>query len=186
MISFDPNLEPVVCGPVDRIADERGSLAKIVADDRWSVPPLAAPPRQILHSATARRGTLRGLHAQTAPYSEAKRIFCLTGCIYWVVVDLRAASTTFGQWRGYELAPGAIGALATPSGFAHGCLSLTDDVNLLLLADKDYVPARSIGIAWNDPDLAVAWPLGGALPLISGEHAAFQSFAAFRQRYGGL
>jgi dTDP-4-dehydrorhamnose 3,5-epimerase len=174
-----------MCGKAVRFADERGVLTKIVADGGFTVPAFAAP-RQILHSGTAKRGTLRGLHAQAAPFTEAKVIVSITGCMYWVSVDLRRGSTTFGRWQSFELAPEANNALYVPAGFAHGCLSLSDDVNLLILADKDFSPAHGIGIAWNDPELGVAWPLDQTKLLISEQHAAFPPFASFRERYGAL
>lgn len=185
-MAFDPNLSGVVCCKASRIADERGVLTKVVADGGFTVPGFADAPRQVLHSGTARRGTLRGLHAQAAPYTEAKVIIAITGRMYWVAVDLRKASATFGQWQGFELSPEDENALCVPAGFGHGCLSLTDDVNLLILADKDFSPAHGIGIAWNDPELAVAWPRDGIKLLISDDHAAFPAFARFRERYGGF
>ena len=186
MMPFDPRLENVASGKVPRISDERGVLTKMVADGRYSMAGFAEPPRQILHSGTAKQGTLRGLHAQSAPYTEAKLVFSLTGCMYWVVVDLRGNSETFGRWRGYELSPDETNALHVPAGFGHGCLSLTDDVNLLIMADKDFSPDHGIGIAWDDSDLAIEWPLSGSKPLMSADHSGFGSFADFRSQYGGL
>ena len=186
MSAFDPSLEAVVCGTASRVADERGVLTRVIADGGFALPAFADAPRQVLHSGTTRRGTLRGLHAQAAPYSEAKVLVAITGRMFWVVVDLRKASATFGGWHGYELSPEVENALYVPSGFAHGCLSLTDDVNLLILADKDYSPAHGLGIAWDDPEIAIDWPHDGMKLLISAEHAAFAPFAAFRERYGGL
>jgi dTDP-4-dehydrorhamnose 3,5-epimerase len=186
MNAFDPSLEAVVCGAAPRIADERGVLTRVIADGAFAAPAFADAPRQVLHSGTAKRGTLRGLHAQAAPYSEAKVLVAITGRMFWVVVDLRMSSATFGRWQGNELSPDGANALYVPAGFAHGCLSLTDDVNLLILADKDYSPAHGLGIAWDDPEIAIEWPHDGMKLLISAEHAAFAPFAAFRERYGGL
>ena len=186
MSAFDPNMETVVCGTGARVADERGVLTRVIAGGAFAVPAFAGAPRQVLHSGTTRRGTLRGLHAQAAPYSEAKVLLAITGRMFWVAVDLRKVSATFGRWQGYELSPDGASALYVPGGFAHGCLSLTDDVNLLILADKDYSPAHGIGIAWDDPEIAIDWPHQDMKLLISAEHAAFAPFADFRERYGGL
>lgn len=186
MTNFDPRLPQVTCGQTPRITDERGVLTKMFADGAYSFPGFSNQPKQILHSGTARKGTLRGLHAQSAPYTEAKLIFSLTGWMYWVVVDLRSDSQTFGHWQGYELSTADSNALHVPAGFAHGCLSLSDDVNLLIMADKDFASGHGIGIAWNDPDLAIEWPLNGALPLLSTDHAAFPSFTDFCDQQGGL
>ena len=186
MMQFDPNLEKISFGKAPRIVDERGSMTKVVAKGGFSIPPFAASPRQVLHSGTAKRGTLRGLHAQTAPYTESKVIASLSGRMYWVVVDLRRGSSTFGRWHGFELSPDGVNVLCIPPGFGHGCLSLTDDVNLTIMADRDYSPSHGVGIAWNDPEIAIAWPLSSTDFLISKEHAAFLSFADFRERHGAL
>jgi dTDP-4-dehydrorhamnose 3,5-epimerase len=106
--------------------------------------------------------------------------------MFWVSVDLRRGSTSFGRWQGFELSPEGNNALYVPAGFAHGCLSLTDDVNLMILADKDFSPAHGIGIVWNDSELGIDWPLQGIKLLISDQHAAFEPFTRFRERYGGL
>ena len=185
-MQFDPRLEKIAYGKAPRIVDERGSMTKVVAKGGFSIPAYAASPRQVLHSGTAKRGTLRGLHAQTAPYTEAKVISALTGRMYWVVVDLRRGSTTFGRWHGFELSPEGENVLCVPPGFGHGCLSLTDDVNLMIMADKDFTADHGVGIAWNDPEIAVAWPLPSDNFLVSKQHAAFPSFAAFREMYGAL
>ena len=183
---FDTSREQPVCTEVSRIADARGVLTKMVADGAATLPDLGVPPRQILHSGTARRHTLRGLHVQTAPHTEAKRIYCLTGHMFWVLVDLRKQSASFGRWQGFDLTRDGSNALAAPAGFGHGCLSLTDDVNLVILSDQDYVPAHGIGIAWNDPEIGIDWPLEGEPALLSSEHDANPSFAEFRARIGGL
>jgi dTDP-4-dehydrorhamnose 3,5-epimerase len=186
MIEIDQRLDGVVCGKASRVADERGVLTRIVADGSFTTPGFTGAPRQVLHSGTARRGTLRGLHAQAAPFTEAKVIVSVTGRMFWVSVDLRKASSTFGCWQGFELSPEGNNALFAPAGFGHGCLSLTDDVNLMILADKDFSPGHGIGIAWDDPELGIDWPTAGMKLLISDQHAAFAPFAQFRERYGGL
>lgn len=186
MTQFDPSLERVAFGKALRIVDERGVMTKVVADGGFPIPSYAASPRQVLHSGTAKRGTLRGLHAQISPYTEAKVIASLTGRMYWVSIDLRRGSSTFGRWQGFELSPEGTNVLCVPAGFGHGCLSLSDDVNLLIMADKDFSPNHGIGIAWNDPEIAITWPLPSADFLISKQHAAFPPFAVFREQYGAL
>jgi dTDP-4-dehydrorhamnose 3,5-epimerase len=189
MSGFDKNFPPVIAASVPRMSDRRGSLTKIFYDGAFGAAGLAMRPRQILHSATDQAGVLRGLHAQNRPHSEGKIIVALAGRMYWVVVDLRGGSGSFGRWQGFELVPengGGASALQVPAGFAHGCLSLTGGVSLAIFADQDYAPSQGIGIAWNDPELAIDWPLGPAAPILSDEHVAFASFADFRSRYGSL
>lgn len=139
---------------------------------------------QVIQSHTNQANTVRGIYVQAPPFTEGKLVACTRGEMWWLVVDLRAGSPTFGQWEGAHLRPGD--TLLIERGFAHGCLSLTDDVDLLLLADNVHTNADYAGIAWNDPELAVAWPLLAAQPVISDAHAAYPSFAKFRATYGAI
>jgi dTDP-4-dehydrorhamnose 3,5-epimerase len=189
MSGFDERLPPVLPAVVPRISDRRGSLTKIFCDGVFGARDFTMEIRQIVHSVTDRPGVLRGLHAQNRLHSEGKIIVSLSGRMFWVVVDLRGGSHSFGRWQGFELVPNSsdgASALQVPAGFAHGCLSLTDDVSLAIFADRDYVPSQAVGIAWNDPDLAIEWPLPSGTPTLSDEHAAFDSFAEFCRRYGNL
>lgn len=169
---------------VPTLPDHRGFLYKPYEstgfraagfDPRWD---------QIIHSHTHKANTVRGLYIQPAPYTEGKMVACLRGEMWWVVVDLRAGSATFGQWEGTSLKPGE--AILIARGFAHGCLSLTDDVDLMLLADNVHAHADGIGIQWNDAELAVGWPLLGADPIISEAHAAYRPFVEFKARHGAI
>lgn len=164
--------------------DERGSLFKMF--DCASYADANAAPRwdQIIHSHTAKVNTIRGLYIQPAPFTEGKMVACLNGETWWVVVDLRAGSATFGAWEGVTMKPGS--AILIERGFAHGCLSLTDGVDLILLADNVHAHAEGVGIRWDDPDLAIDWPLQGRPPIISAAHAAYRSFADFQAKYGAI
>lgn len=166
------------------LPDERGALFKIY--DKTSFGESGSPPRwdQIIYSHTKKANTIRGLYVQPAPFTEGKMVSCLRGETWWVVVDLRAASQTYGAWEGVHMTPGS--AILIERGFAHGCLSLTDDVDLMLLADNIHAHAEGIGIRWNDPDLAIAWPLQGQAPIISEAHAAYRSFANFKEKHSGI
>lgn len=189
MSDFDPRFPGVLLRSVPRLADRRGALTKIYYDGAFGAQGLAMEPRQILFSATDRAGVLRGLHAQKKPHSEGKIIVAIAGRMFWVVVDLRGGSDSFGRWQGFELTPegpGGASVLQVPAGFAHGCLSLSEGVGVAIFADKDYAPAEGIGIAWNDPELAIGWPLSSNTPILSDDHAAFGSFADFCLRYGSL
>lgn len=109
----------------------------------------------------ARKGTLRGLHFQTAPHPQAKLVRVLKGAIYDVAVDVRAGSPTFGRWVAAELTAERGEQLFVPRGFAHGYCTLTDDCELAYKVDGLYAPQTEGGVIWNDPDLAIAWPLEG-------------------------
>ncbi len=172
--------------PLTVIDDDRGGLDKIFDPAVAAAIGRRLAWRQVLRSRTRSRGVLRGLHAQVAPASEAKLLLPLKGRMFWVCVDLRRDSASFGQWRSQVLDARTPVALFAERGFGHGCLSLSDDVELLILADNDYRPDCGVGIAWNDGELAISWPLDGATPALSAEHAAFASFADFRRQHGGL
>lgn len=189
MTAFDERLPPVLAHAVTRLGDERGSLTKVFANGAFCAPGFGIERRQILFSETRRAGVLRGLHAQLPPFSESKVIVSLAGRTYWVVVDLRRDSRTFGQWRGFDLRPDATegaAALQVPTGFAHGCLALSDGAGVLIVADQEHAPGHGTGIAWNDPELRIAWPLDGREPRLSKEHARYGSFAEFRRQYVSL
>jgi dTDP-4-dehydrorhamnose 3,5-epimerase len=105
-----------------------------------------------------RRGTLRGLHYQATPWAEAKLVRCTGGAIFDVIVDLRAASTTYGEWQAFELSAENRHALFVPEGFAHGFQTLTDDAEVSYQISRDHHPEAARGLRWDDPSLAIAWP----------------------------
>ena len=114
----------------------------------------------------ARKGTVRGLHFQKAPHAQAKLVRALKGAIYDVAVDIRQGSPTFGQWVAAELTAEGGEQLFVPRGFAHGYCTITDDCEIAYKVDGLYAPQTEGGVIWNDPDLAIAWPLDGE-PMLS-------------------
>ena len=104
-------------------------------------------------------GSIRGLHLQSASNSEAKLVRCLKGRVWDVAVDLRPESLTYGKWFGIELAPELSNVLLIPEGCAHGFQVLEPGSELLYLHSEPWVPKAEIGVRWNDPQLAIAWPL---------------------------
>jgi len=114
----------------------------------------------------AKAGTLRGLHFQQAPHPQAKLVRVLKGAIYDVAVDVRTGSPTRGRWVGAELTAERGEQLFVPRGFAHGYVTLTDDCELFYKVDGLYAPQTEGGVIWNDPDLAIDWPLKGE-PILS-------------------
>lgn len=115
---------------------------------------------------SARKGTIRGLHFQAAPHAQAKLVRVLRGAIFDVAVDIRQGSPTYGQWAGATLTAEVGEQLFVPRGFAHGYCTLTDDTELFYKVDGLYAPQTEGGLLWNDPDLAIAWPLDGE-PMLS-------------------
>lgn len=168
------------------VRDERGFMAKLFDERSYTEAGIVRPWKQILHSHTAHANTIRGLYVQRAPYTEGKLVVPCRGSLFWVVVDLRKGSKTFGQWDGTVLTAESGVALYIERGFAHGMLSLSDHVDALLAADNSHSDEHSVGIAWNDPELAIEWPLLYPAPVISTAHAGYPSFSAFRERYHGI
>ncbi|MDP9067843.1 MAG: dTDP-4-dehydrorhamnose 3,5-epimerase [Actinomycetota bacterium] len=143
---------------IEPAPDARGFFARIFAEDEFAREGIEFRPLQCSISYNARAGTLRGLHYQAPPHSEAKLVRCTRGRIFDVIVDLREASPTFGRWVSAELTDANHRALYAPEGFAHGFESLEDGSEVLYMISSGYNPAAARGIRWDDPTLAINWP----------------------------
>ena len=115
------------------------------------------------HSFSAQKGTLRGLHYQLNPMSQAKLLRCTRGRMYDVAVDIRKGSPQYGQWVGVEMSAENKKQLFIPRGFAHGFITLTDDVEVQYKADNYYAPDCEGNIRWDDPEIGVQWPIQPAI-----------------------
>ena len=111
------------------------------------------------HSFSAEKGTLRGLHYQLNPMAQAKMLRVSRGAIFDVAVDIRRGSPTYAKWVGVELSAENYRQLFIPRGFAHGFITLTDDVEVQYKADNFYSPDCDGNIRWNDPEIGVMWPI---------------------------
>jgi dTDP-4-dehydrorhamnose 3,5-epimerase len=150
-------LEPTVHG------DARGFLVETFSQSRWAEFGIDCEFVQHNHSRSV-KGTLRGLHFQLIP-GQAKLVRCARGAIFDVAVDLRRDSGTFGQWEGHVLDDENHRQLFIPVGFAHGFCVLSDTADVSYLISSPYDPATEAGIRWDDPDVAVDWPIDD--PLLS-------------------
>lgn len=150
-------LEPQVHG------DERGFFVETFSRDAWRELGIDIEFVQHNHSRSVER-TLRGLHFQTEP-GQAKLVRCSRGEIFDVAVDLRRGSPTYGQWEGHLLDDQAHRQLFVPAGFGHGFAVLSEVADVSYLLSSLYNPATEAGIAWDDPDVGVEWPLSD--PLLS-------------------
>jgi dTDP-4-dehydrorhamnose 3,5-epimerase len=150
-------LEPVAHG------DERGFFVETYRRDLWAEHGVEAEFVQHNHSRSA-KGALRGLHFQTEP-GQAKLVRCARGQIFDVAVDLRRDSPTYGQWEGHLLDDEAHRQLFVPVGFAHGFAVLSEIADVTYLCSSTYDPATESGIAWDDPEVGVEWPVDD--PLVS-------------------
>ncbi|MCL5634739.1 dTDP-4-dehydrorhamnose 3,5-epimerase [Enterobacter vonholyi] len=112
------------------------------------------------------KGVLRGLHYQLPPFAQAKLVRCVVGEVYDVAVDIRRDSVTFGKWVGVNLSAENKRQLWIPEGFAHGFMVLSDEAEFLYKTTNYYAPNSDRGLAWNDPDIGINWPLSDK-PILS-------------------
>ncbi len=117
------------------------------------------------------RNVLRGLHYQLHE-AQGKLVRVTAGAVFDVAVDIRKSSPTFGEWVGYELSAENKHMLWIPPGFAHGFVALADGTDFLYKCTNLYAPQHERTIAWNDPDIGIAWPLNGAIPNLSDKDRA--------------
>ena len=153
---------PLAGGYVIELApfvDERGLFARVFCQKEFDRIGFHKPIVQINHSLTKRRAAIRGMHCQLPPAAETKMVRCVQGKVFDVMVDLRAGSPTFRQWHGIELSKENMRALYIPEGFAHGFQTLTDGVELIYLHSEFYSPENECGLRFDDPALAIDWPL---------------------------
>lgn len=139
--------------------DERGFLARTFCEREFEQYGLNIRWPQCNLTLTRRRGTIRGLHYQAEPKPEIKLIRCAVGAIWDVLVDLRKDSPTFGQWEAFELTGQNRRMLYVPGGIAHGFQCLQDNSEVFYHMSEFYHPELARGVRWNDPQLAIPWPL---------------------------
>ena|ERR1700722_19233472 len=155
--------------------DERGSFGRIFCADRFRARGLPDSFVQMGLSSTPKRGTLRGFHFQREPKSEGKLVRCMKGRIFDAIVDLRRDSATFKRFFAVELDENTNQALYVPPGFAHGFLTLTDNVEVLYNMTEPYAPELADGVRWDDPAFAIDWP--APVLLMSERDRSLRNFA---------
>jgi dTDP-4-dehydrorhamnose 3,5-epimerase len=166
-------IEPTVFG------DDRGWFYESFNEARFNtaLDDIGLPPAprfvQDNHS-SSKAGVLRGLHYQLPPQAQGKLVRVVQGAAWDVAVDIRAGSATFGQWFGLELNADNKRQLWIPAGYAHGFVALQDDTHFLYKTTDVWSKACERAIRWDDPAIAIAWPLpaGLAAPLVAPKDAA--------------
>jgi len=113
----------------------------------------------------SKKGVLRGLHYQKNPMAQDKLVRCVRGSIFDVAVDIRKGSPTYGNWAGFFLSENNKDMLYIPRGFAHGFCAIEDDSEIIYKCTNEYSPENEAGIIWNDPSIAINWPIGN--PILS-------------------
>jgi dTDP-4-dehydrorhamnose 3,5-epimerase len=154
------------------IGDARGSFFEVWNERTLAELGIQARFVQENQSRSA-RGVLRGLHYQR-PQSQGKLVRVLTGELYDVVVDLRRGSSAFGRWHGLKLTAQTQQSLWVPAGLAHGFLVLSEHADVVYATTDHYTPSSEHTLAWDDPQLAIDWPLAAAgvgQPLLSAKDA---------------
>ena len=154
--------------------DERGFFARSWSAEEFSQQNLDPRLVQCSVSFSPRRGTLRGMHYQVAPFAEAKLVRCTRGSIFDVIIDLRPQSSTFRQWWGTELTLENRRAVFVPVGFAHGLQTLEDHTEVFYQMSERYHQGSAHGVRWNDPAFGIKWPI--ATPSVSETDANYPDF----------
>jgi dTDP-4-dehydrorhamnose 3,5-epimerase len=129
----------------------------------------------------SRRGTLRGLHWQAGEHAQAKLVRVVAGEIFDVAVDVRPGSPTFGRWAGARLSAESFRQMYLPAGFAHGFCVLSEEADVEYKCSALYNPAAERGLAWNDPEIGIVWPIDA--PVLSARDERHPTLAALRASY---
>lgn len=152
-------IEPVVHG------DHRGFFMESYSKSKFSEQGIKYEFIQDNHSLSVEAGVLRGLHYQLEPKAQTKLVRVISGAIYDVIVDIRKGSPTFAHWEGVILSASNKRQLLVPKGFAHGFCTLVPNTEVVYKVDEYYSPEHDRGILWNDPVLAIDWPI--SKPILS-------------------
>jgi len=155
-------------------ADQRGFFARLYNARELAERGLDMAVAECSVAFNRSRGTLRGLHYQTAPREQAKLVRCTRGSVYDVAVDLRPGSPTHLRWTHVELDAENRFVLYVPAGCAHGYLTLDDETELLYWISRPYAPEAEAGIRGNDPRFGIRWPAEPSV--MSPRDASFPDF----------
>lgn len=162
---------------IERKEDPRGFFARVSCVDEFAAHGFSFQPVQASIAWNTRRATVRGLHYQAPPHAEAKIVRCTAGAVYDVLLDMRKVSPTYGRWIGVELSAASRRSLFVPEGIAHGYQTLVNDTEVYYQMTTRYHPEAARGVRWDDPMLAIDWPLP-AIAIVSDADRARPTFAA--------
>lgn len=165
MILTETALKGAYIIEIEKIEDERGFFARSWDKSLFEQKGLNTNLVQCNISFNKKRGTIRGMHYQTAPYEEAKIVRYTKRKIFDVIIDLREESETFKKWHGFELSSENHKMLYIPEGFVHGFQTLENDTEIFYQMSQMHMPDYSRGIMYNDERFQISWPLPN--PIIS-------------------
>ena len=175
MIFTETKLQGVYIIQLKPFEDERGFFARSFSQREFESQGLVGRFVENNVSYNRRRGTLRGLHYQSAPFGQTKLVRCTRGAIFDVAVDLRPDSPTFKQWTGILLTQENRLMFYLPGNMAHGFQALEDDSEVFYQVSEVYTPAANQGYPWNDPAFDVKWPLPDE-PILNERDASYPCF----------
>ena len=155
-----------------RYGDHRGYFSEVYNQRALAEAGIDVPFVQDNQSYSAERGTLRGLHFQKPPATQTKLLRVLRGTVVDVSVDCRVGSPTFGQHVMVELTAARGDQILCPKGFAHATLTMEPDSEITYKVDAYYAPDHDLGVRWDDPDLAIDWPIAAAQLVLSAKDRA--------------
>lgn len=150
-----------------RYGDSRGFFSETFRTDRLAEAGVALPFVQDNHSLSRDPGVVRGLHCQLDPHAQGKLVRCVRGAIWDVAVDARRGSPTYGRHVAAELSAENWAQLWVPPGFLHGFCTLQPDTEVIYKVTAFYDRASERGVVWDDPDLAIPWPVAPADAVLS-------------------
>jgi dTDP-4-dehydrorhamnose 3,5-epimerase len=157
--------------------DERGFFSETYSQKALAGAGIAHAFVQDNHAFSAAKGTVRGLHFQIPPFAQDKLIRVARGAIFDVAVDLRRASPTYGKHVSAVISAKDWNQIFVPAGFAHGLATLEPDTEVLYKVTNYYSPEHDLGLLWNDPALAIAWPVSEAEAILSAKDRVQPRFA---------
>ncbi|HEY0420802.1 MAG TPA: dTDP-4-dehydrorhamnose 3,5-epimerase [Acetobacteraceae bacterium] len=160
-----------------RFGDARGFFSETFSTSRFAELGIDLPFVQDNHSLSARAGVVRGLHCQVAPSVQGKLVRVVRGAIWDVAVDIRRGSPTYGQHVGAEISAENWCQIWVPGGFLHGFCTLQPDTEVIYKVTAGYDPAAERGVIWNDPDLALPWPVNPEEAVLSDKDAKLPRLA---------
>jgi len=143
---------------IEPVGDQRGFFSRVWCKREFEKLGLKTDLAQANVAFNEKKGTLRGMHFQCAPYQEVKVVRCTRGAIYDVIVDIRKNSATYGKWYGVELTQENSRMLYVPEGFAHGYQTLVDKSEIFYMVSEYYTPGSEGGLRWDDPRFGIEWP----------------------------
>jgi dTDP-4-dehydrorhamnose 3,5-epimerase len=165
------------------IADSRGAFCETYNQERFTEHGIMPNFVQDNQTVSAAIGTIRGLHFQGHPAAQAKLIRVLKGRIFDVAVDLRRSSPTYGKWVAEDVSAENRKQIFIPTGFAHGFCTLEIDTHVFYKVSAFYSQPNDFGVAWDDPDLGIDWPVAPSHAVLSDKDRRMPKFKSLPRHF---